>query len=111
MNADVSACTVALVMPPQKGLLDGFATGLMCLHSHLERVSPGTICDILNFSTASESAVEDGFRRYAQQLNRRPLVVGITTTTASYRNALACARLAKKILPGSLVVFGGPHAS
>jgi radical SAM superfamily enzyme YgiQ (UPF0313 family) len=97
-------------MPPQKGLLDGFATGLMCLHSHLEKTCPDTICDIVNFSTASEAGVEEGLRKHAKHLEGRQVLVGITTTTASYQNALVCARLAKRSIPGCHVVFGGPHA-
>ena len=104
-------CAVLLVMPPQKGLLDGFATGLMCLHSHLERTLPETICEILNYSTASDSAVVAEFERHARLLGDWPVLVGITTTTASYQSALHCARVAKQKLPGCRVVFGGHHAS
>ncbi|MBT6762274.1 cobalamin B12-binding domain-containing protein, partial [archaeon] len=39
----------------------------------------------------------------------RPKVVGISTFSASYQNALAIKDLVKKIAPETLVVFGGAH--
>lgn len=47
-----SEIAVFLVMPPQKGLLDGFPTGLMALESHLKRVCEETVCEIADLSRA-----------------------------------------------------------
>lgn len=45
-------------------------------------------------------------------LNRvRPDLVGISSHTETYPNALALARLVKKHDPRTAVIFGGPHAS
>lgn len=50
-------------------------------------------------------------RARALDVVRPAPVVGITTTTASYRSALATARAFKAVAPDALVVLGGHHAS
>ena len=40
---------------------------------------------------------------------RRPKIVGVSTFTVSYKNALKIRRLVKRILPKTVVVFGGAH--
>lgn len=41
----------------------------------------------------------------------RPDIVGISTTTLTFKNGLRVAKVIKKSLPDCLVCFGGPHVS
>jgi len=53
---------------------------------------------------------EMSMETYQQILDReKPAVVGITTMTATFMNALECARRAKR--HGATVVMGGPHVT
>jgi anaerobic magnesium-protoporphyrin IX monomethyl ester cyclase len=45
----------------------------------------------------------------AEKLN--PQVVGVTATTSTIKSALKYVEMIKKILPESLTVIGGPHAT
>jgi len=50
--------------------------------------------------------------RIQARLNRvRPQLVGISSHTETYPNALVIARLVKEHDPATAVIFGGPHAS
>src|SRR5262245_1946760 len=53
---------------------------------------------------------EMSFEAYRQILDREaPDLVGVTTMTATFVNALECGRLAKAA--GAVVVMGGPHVT
>lgn len=103
--------SVLLVMPPQNGLLGGFANGLLSLASHLSNELPGLQIDILDLSGSSREETVRALEAYGRQTQGRFVILGITTTTASYQKALATATAAKASLPHCFVVFGGPHAS
>jgi radical SAM superfamily enzyme YgiQ (UPF0313 family) len=100
-----------LVMPPQAGLLAGFATGLLSLRRYLALHLPGQRVEILDFSGLAEADIQwrlAGIEVPAED----PIFLGITTTTATYQSALALARHAKLYWGHRVqVVFGGPHAS
>lgn len=40
-----------------------------------------------------------------------PTLVGVTATTSTIKNALEYVKIAKKVLPDSLIIIGGPHAT
>jgi anaerobic magnesium-protoporphyrin IX monomethyl ester cyclase len=42
---------------------------------------------------------------------RKPAIVGMTSTTLTYKSALRIARIAKEVHPGCLTVLGGCHAT
>jgi hypothetical protein len=102
---------VLLVQPPQPGLLDGFANGLVDLANF---ISP-RLCEvkvkILDLGLIPvqcvSSALEDALRTFTKGAT----LIGITTTTATYQSALSVARAAKRIDPSNVVVLGGHHAS
>jgi hypothetical protein len=106
----VSARTLILVHPPQQGLLEGFSSGLIALANFVDSNAPDTTVRLLDLGLLGA----DGARQAAANAAARagePLVVGITTTTASYQSGLAVARAFKDVAPGCFVVLGGHHAS
>jgi radical SAM superfamily enzyme YgiQ (UPF0313 family) len=42
---------------------------------------------------------------------RQPSIVGMTSTTRTYKSALQIAKIAKEVHPNCLTVFGGPHVT
>ena len=97
-------------MPPQLGLLKGFSNGLVSLANYLSQRLPEIGVELLDLSTMPTEQVAHCLGQYAD-IAEDVLVVGITTTTASYQSALAVARIFKKIAPQCVVVLGGHHAS
>lgn len=109
MNTDQT--NLVLVMPPQIGLLNGFATGLISLANYILGKIPDIKVEILDLSTYSlETAKSEIIDRCTNVGNQR-LFVGITATTASYQSALFIARVIKEINPYAIITLGGPHAS
>lgn len=43
--------------------------------------------------------------------NRHPMIVGISTSTETYPNALRIASIAKEVDPETIIVLGGPHVT
>jgi radical SAM superfamily enzyme YgiQ (UPF0313 family) len=112
--------TLILVMPPQFGLLGGFATGLISLANYVRANQanvPKIEVQLLDLSSTPLSSLQEVIRQ--SQISGRisfssQTVVGVTTTTASYQAALATASAFKSLsIPGVefTTVFGGPHAS
>lgn len=44
-------------------------------------------------------------------LDQRPAFLGISATTSSFLDGVGIAKMAKRLLPGIRIVFGGPHVS
>jgi len=42
---------------------------------------------------------------------RKPTIVGITSTTLTYKSALHIAQIAKEVCPNSITILGGPHVT
>lgn len=100
-----------LIMPPQQGMLDGFATGLISLANFVEaRVSDVRI-NILDLSGDSFDSAKMEITNCIPIDQEQPIFVGITTTTASYQSALEIARIVKQAVPRAVVILGGHHAS
>ena len=102
--------TLILVMPPQLGLLKGFAAGLISLANYVASRVPAVHVQLLDLSTTPVESLEHTIGQHDLALDTK-LVVGITTTTASYQAALAVARVYKGLAPTCTVVLGGPRAS
>lgn len=52
------------------------------------------------------------YREVENELRKRqPDVVGVTSTTLTYKSALNIIKIAKKVLPNCLTVYGGCHAT
>lgn len=108
MNA--SNTQLILVMPPQFGLLSGFAAGLISLANFIEARMSSVRVKILDLSDSSPDATMAALAACVPTDGARTFV-GVTTTTATYQAALQVARVARGVLPGAVIVFGGHHAS
>jgi anaerobic magnesium-protoporphyrin IX monomethyl ester cyclase len=101
---------IFLVIPPQVGLLRGFATGLISLATFINLRLPDLNVEILDLSAENEEStnhiVADKFK-VADKLTW----VGITTTTASYQSSLRVAKAFKGLDKDCKVIFGGHHSS
>jgi len=100
-----------LVMPPQQGLLNGFAAGLISLANFVKARMPEVRSEILDMSAYSLDIANIEITRSLASEQGQAVFVGITTTTASYQSALEIARFVKQAAPRSVVVLGGHHAS
>jgi len=98
-------------MPPQAGLLGGFATGLISLANYVTSKMPEVRTEIADFSLRLLTDVRQQLTAWVKNNQDRRLFIGITTTTASYQSSLDVAELAKKVTPDCCVVLGGHHAS
>lgn len=101
---------VILVQPPQRGLLDGFSCGLVDLANYIAARQPGLDLSILDLAMTSGNALVSAASGAIKGKNGR-LLVGITTTTASYQSALDVARAFKAVASECIVGLGGHHAS
>ncbi len=100
-----------LIMPPQLGLLSGFAAGLISLANFVTDKMPDVCTDILDLSAHSIDSAKRQITSLIGCHHEQRLFVGITTTTASYQSALQIARLVKTAKPKAINVLGGHHAS
>jgi anaerobic magnesium-protoporphyrin IX monomethyl ester cyclase len=57
-------------------------------------------------------ALKLSYEEFKSEISKRqPNIVGITSTTLTYKSALQIARIAKENCPNCLTVLGGPHAT
>ncbi len=98
-------------MPPQLGLLNGFAAGLTSIANFVRDRMPEVSTDVFDLSSCSLLEAKQELGRSLCHRHEGKLFIGITTTTASYQSALQLASFAKQMLPSSIIVFGGHHAS
>lgn len=100
--------TVALVLPPQVGLLEGFGGGPIALANYVRAATSADV-QILDLSLSSRDSVVREVENFSRSIGDR-LFVGISTTTASYQSALRVARAFKRSRPDCTTVLGGHHA-
>ena len=102
---------VLLINPYDENALKnalGFITppiNLMYLASSLEKES-------YSVKIVDDDLLQKGYKNVselAEKLN--PQVVAVTATTSTIKSGLKYLELAKNILPNSLTVIGGPHAT
>jgi len=98
-------------MPPQQGLLNGFATGLISLANFVEARMPEVCPVILDLSVHSFDSANMELIHSLESDPKKAVFIGITTTTASYQSALKIAHCVKQAAPWAVVVLGGHHAS
>jgi anaerobic magnesium-protoporphyrin IX monomethyl ester cyclase len=101
---------VALVHPPQQGLLEGFSSGLISLADYVTKALPAVRVSLLDFGLSAATDIESQLRDYLQRVDGQ-LFVGVSTTTASYQSALQVVRIFKALAPTCVTVLGGHHAS
>ncbi|MEK7676309.1 MAG: cobalamin-dependent protein [Verrucomicrobiota bacterium] len=108
-----SELSLVLVMPPQAGLLGGFATGLISIANFVQANVPKVEVQLLDLSNATLSGLEGAILQGGVSFAKNT-VVGITATTASHQTALAAASAFKRLLVSDVqftTVLGGPHPS
>ena len=108
---DTSWKRLLLIMPPQQGLLNGFAGGLISLANFAGDRLCQLQTDILDLSRHTLGHSEPLIRKAIQETSGSRLFVGITTTTASYQSALQIAGQVRGLASDAVVIFGGSHAS
>jgi len=101
--------TLLLIAPPLRGLLEGFASGLVSLGNFIQIHEPVTDIRLLDYSRSALSDIEGQLRD--EFATAGDTLVGITTTTASYHSAIQVALACKRARPAAAVILGGPHAS
>ena len=101
--------TLLLIAPPQRGLLEGFASGLISLGNFVQLHEPGMDIRMLDYSQSAPADIERKLRDEFATAGRT--LIGITTTTASYFNGIQVARACRRVQPEAAVILGGHHAS
>ena len=57
-------------------------------------------------------ALKLSYEEFKSEISKRqPNIVGMTSTTLTYKSALKLARIAKETCPNCLTILGGPHAT
>lgn len=102
---------LSLVMPPQQGLLAGFANALVSLANYVRRNRPGISVDLIDLADVKQANLKEKLRPALSHAEESDLIVGITTTTASYQAALLTAEAAKMVRPSCTTIFGGHHVT
>lgn len=102
--------TLFLVVPPQRGLLEGFSTGLIAIANFIADHAPDIEVRLLDFGDFSPAEVEEQASHILAKSTGK-VFIGITGTTASYQSMLATARAFKRFRPSCVVVLGGHHVS
>ena len=100
---------VTLVNPPapsgSTGHLPFALLGLGYLAAILEKNQYEV--DVIDCQVLKLSA--DGFR--SEIAKRNPSIVGITSTTLTYKSGLQMAKIAKEVHPNCITIMGGPHVT
>jgi hypothetical protein len=101
--------TLILVIPPERGLVEGFSAGVVSLANYVRKRARTVDVRLLDLSwseTTAQSEIQQSLEGIEGQL-----FVGITTTTASYQSALRIGRIFKRAVPSCVLILGGHHAS
>jgi anaerobic magnesium-protoporphyrin IX monomethyl ester cyclase len=57
-------------------------------------------------------ALKLSFEEFKSEINKRqPNIIGLTSTTLTYKSALKLAKITKEMCPNCLTILGGPHAT
>jgi len=99
-----------LVHPPQAGLLEGFASGLIALANFVSGEDPGAHVELVDLGLNRADDIEQEIALFLGP-SEVPPFIGITTTTATYQGALRVAEVVKRLNRVAVVVLGGHHAS
>jgi hypothetical protein len=99
-----------LVIPPQLGLLEGFANGVISLANYVGGQLPEIAIETLDLGVTPDRLLP---RVIEQAIGGIPgrVMVGISTTTASYQSTLNVARIVRSTREDCVIIFGGHHAS
>ena len=106
----VATRTLLLVVPPQRGLLEGFSTGLVAIANYVRQRDPSVVVRLLDFGLMRDADLAEPVSE-ALLAAEGQVFVGITGTTASYQSMLVTARAFKEIQPSCVVILGGHHVT
>jgi radical SAM superfamily enzyme YgiQ (UPF0313 family) len=104
------SATLLLVVPPQRGLLEGFSTGLVAIANYIKRLAPSIQIRFVDLGLTEDYQLEAAVSEALSRAKGR-VFVGITGTTASYQSMLKTAAIFKAMLPSALIVLGGHHVA
>jgi radical SAM superfamily enzyme YgiQ (UPF0313 family) len=104
------AKTLLLAVPPQAGLLEGFAAGVISLGNYVGLANPDTEVRFVDLTHIPPGQLSNAVAETLKDVTD-PVFVGITGTTASYHSMLQTARAFKQHHPGIITIFGGHHAT
>ncbi len=108
--AQRNSSTLLLVVPPQRGLLEGFVNGLTSIANYIALHAPDIEVRLLDFGRLNAEQMSDAVA-LALSESRTKTFVGITGTTACYQSMLMTARAFKRHDPATIVVLGGHHVT
>jgi radical SAM superfamily enzyme YgiQ (UPF0313 family) len=101
--------TLLLILPPQHWLFEGFNSGLIALANYVDQHLSTVQVKLVDLSHVALAELRATVAAHLCNV-RPPVVVGITTTTATYQSALAVARAVKEEDKGIPVILGGHHS-
>jgi radical SAM superfamily enzyme YgiQ (UPF0313 family) len=102
--------TLLLVVPPQRGLLEGFVNGLIAIANYIGLYAPDIEVCLLDFGRMNAVQMDEAVALTLSEA-RTKTFVGITGTTACYQSMLATAKAFKDHDPSAVVVLGGHHVT
>lgn len=97
-----------LVNPPNPLNMKGFPGSLLALDLWARRNVPDVVSSIIDEEDTSEKDLLHSLEGKLATAPENPYF-GITSTTATYQDALTTARALKRIRPNSIVILGGHH--
>ncbi len=102
--------TIYLVNPPNPLNMKGFPGSLLALDLWVRRKLPDVVSTIIDEEETPESRLLESLERKLVSAPENPYI-GITSTTATYQDAINSARALKKIRPNSKIILGGHHVN
>ena len=97
-----------LVNPPNPLNMKGFPGSLLSLDLWVRKNVPGIESTILDEEETLEQNLRASLESKLADAPQNPYF-GLTSTTATYQDALATAKALKEIRPNSKIILGGHH--
>ncbi|MEM2876144.1 MAG: cobalamin-dependent protein, partial [Candidatus Bathyarchaeia archaeon] len=104
---------ILLVQPPlPKPMYEYTSSIMICPPLGLGYIASKLILEGFDVEIVDMAALNLGFEELKRELKcKDPMIVGVTTETLTYKNALKVASLVKEVKPEALTVLGGPHVT
>ncbi len=106
----VAARTLILVVPPQRGLIEGFVSGLTAIAHYVSHKLPEVEVRLLDLGLETAESIE-AIIASTLASTRGQTFVGLTSTTATYRSMLRTGEAFKAADPSIVTIAGGPHVT
>lgn len=102
--------SLLLINPPQHQLLEGFPGSLIPLACYVAGRATGVTVSLCDLGRLPSESLKSTIAATLAPLPQ-PVLIGITTTTASYQRALTVAREVRRQAADAFIVLGGHHAT